>query len=266
MQKKRAEGKIVLDKNGFLWYFTTMLSLRIAGKGFFMPVEHLAIIMDGNGRWATERGLSRSDGHRAGAKQIARVVEAAREFGVKYMTVYAFSTENWKRPQDEVRVLMELIGEFSTRMLPDMMKNNVRLRTIGRTSDLPLLARTALLKAIDMTAKNDGFTLTIALSYGGRAEMIDAMNKMLSERKSDAPLTEDEFRNYLYAPDLPDPDLLIRTGGEMRISNFLLWQLSYSELYVTPVFWPDFDREDLKAALESFSSRDRRFGGLSDKK
>ena len=231
-----------------------------------MPVQHLAIIMDGNGRWAKERGLSRSEGHRAGAEQIAKVVDAAREFGLKYLTVYAFSTENWKRPQDEVRVLMELIKEFTTNMLPDMMKNNVRLRTIGRTSDLPLLSRTALLKAIDATAKNDGFTLNIALSYGGRAEMIDAMNKMLKERKSDKPLTEEEFLNYLYAPDIPDPDLMIRTSGEMRISNFLLWQLSYSELYVTPVYWPDFGKEELAKALENFASRDRRFGGLSEKK
>ncbi len=230
-----------------------------------MPVQHLAIIMDGNGRWATERGLSRSDGHRAGAKQIAKVVEAAREFGIKYLTVYAFSTENWKRPQDEVRVLMELISEFTTDLLPDMLKNNVRLRTIGRTNDLPLLSRMALQKAIDATAKNDGFTLNIALSYGGRAEMIDAMNKMLKERKSDEALTEDEFRNYLYAPDLPDPDMMIRTGGEMRISNFLLWQLSYAELYVTPVYWPDFGRDELAAALENFASRDRRFGGLTEK-
>ena len=231
-----------------------------------MRVQHLAIIMDGNGRWATERGLSRSDGHRAGAKQIAKVVEAAREFGIKYLTVYAFSTENWKRPQDEVRVLMELISEFTTDLLPDMLKNNVRLRTIGRTNDLPLLSRMALQKAIDATAKNDGFTLNIALSYGGRAEIIDAMNKMLKERKSDEALTEDEFRNYLYAPDLPDPDMMIRTGGEMRISNFLLWQLSYAELYVTPVYWPDFGRDELAAALENFASRDRRFGGLTEKK
>lgn len=231
-----------------------------------MPVQHLAIIMDGNGRWAKERGLSRSEGHRAGAKQIAKVVDAAREFGIKYLTVYAFSTENWKRPQDEVRVLMELIREFTTDMLPDMMKNNVRLRTIGRTSDLPLPSRLALQKAIDTTAKNDGFTLNIALSYGGRAEMIDAMNKMLKERKSDEPLTEEEFRNYLYAPDIPDPDMMIRTSGEMRISNFLLWQLSYSELYVTPVYWPDFGKEELAKALENFASRDRRFGGLSEKK
>lgn len=231
-----------------------------------MPVEHLAIIMDGNGRWATERGLSRSDGHRAGAKQIAKVVEAAREFGIKYLTVYAFSTENWKRPADEVRVLMELVSEFSTNLLPDMLKNGVRLRTIGRTDDLPLLSRTALKQAIKATENNRDFTITVALSYGGRAELIDGMNRMLKERKSDEVLTEAEFRNYLYAPDIPDPDLLIRTGGEMRISNFLLWQLSYSEFYVTPVFWPDFGRDELKKALDSFAGRDRRFGGLNDKK
>lgn len=233
---------------------------------FIMPVEHLAIIMDGNGRWATERGLSRSDGHRAGAKQIAKVVEAAREFGIKYLTVYAFSTENWKRPADEVRVLMELVSEFSTNLLPDMLKNGVRLRTIGRTDDLPLLSRTALKQAIKATENNRDFTITVALSYGGRAELIDGMNRMLKERKSDEVLTEAEFRNYLYAPDIPDPDLLIRTGGEMRISNFLLWQLSYSEFYVTPVFWPDFGRDELKKALDSFAGRDRRFGGLNDKK
>lgn len=231
-----------------------------------MPVEHLAIIMDGNGRWATERNLSRSDGHRAGARQIAKVVEAAREFGIKYLTVYAFSTENWKRPADEVRVLMELISEFSSGSLPDMLKNGVRLRTIGRTDDLPLLSRTALKQAIKATENNRDFTITVALSYGGRAEMLDGMNRMLKERKSDEPLTEAEFRNYLYAPDIPDPDLLIRTGGEMRISNFLLWQLSYTELYVTPVFWPDFGRDELKKALESYAARDRRFGGLNDKK
>ena len=228
-----------------------------------MPVKHLAIIMDGNGRWATERGLSRSEGHLAGARQISKVVEAAREFGIKYLTVYAFSTENWKRPQDEVGALMDLITEFTTNSLPDMMKNGVRLRTIGRTGDLPLIPRTALKKAIAATEKNENFTLNIALSYGGRAEMIDAMNRMLKERKSDEALTEEEFRNYLYAPDLPDPELMIRTGGEMRISNFLLWQLSYAELYVTPVYWPDFGRKELAAALENFAGRDRRFGGLT---
>ena len=230
-----------------------------------MSVEHLAIIMDGNGRWATERGLSRSEGHAAGARQIEKVVEAAREAGIKYLTVYAFSTENWKRPEPEVSALMELLRQFTTDKLQSMMENNVRLRTIGRTDDIPLIPRMALKKAIETTAKNDGFTLTLALSYGSRAELVDGMNKMLKERKSDKPLTEEEFRNYLYAPDIPDPDLMIRTSGEMRISNFLLWELSYAELYVTDTFWPDFDENTLNEALSSFGGRKRRFGGLNKK-
>ena len=226
-------------------------------------IEHIAIIMDGNGRWATERGLSRSEGHLAGAKQISVVADAARAMGIKSLTLYAFSTENWKRPQPEVSALMTLLKDFATSELPQMMKNNVRLRTIGRTADLPALSRAALLHAIEMTKNNNGFTVNIALSYGGRAEIVDAVNKIIKERKSDAPLTEEEFRNYLYLPDMPDPDLMIRTGGDLRISNFLLWQLSYAELYVTDTYWPDFGAEDLQAAIASFEGRERRFGGLN---
>ncbi|MCI5780040.1 MAG: isoprenyl transferase [Lentisphaeria bacterium] len=226
-------------------------------------IQHVAIIMDGNGRWATQRGLSRSEGHRAGAKQISVVADAARKLGIKYLTIYAFSTENWKRPEAEVSALMGLIVEFASSELPKMMENNVRLRTIGRTADLPLASRTALLNAIEKTKDNDGFTINVALSYGGRAEIVDAVNKILRERKSKKPVTEAEFRDYLYLPDMPDPDLMIRTGGNLRISNFLLWQLSYAELYVTPVFWPDFGEDDLKAALASFEGRERRFGGLN---
>ena len=226
-------------------------------------IKHIAIIMDGNGRWATERGLSRSDGHVAGAKQISKVVDAAAEMGIESLTLYAFSTENWKRPEPEVTALMRILKEFSVSQLPAMMKNGVRLRTIGRTADLPLASRLALLKAIDMTKNNTKFTINIALSYGGRAEIVDAVNKILKERKSDQPITEDEFRDYLYLPDMPDPDLLIRTGGNLRISNFLLWQISYSEIYVTPTYWPDFGKEELAKAIESFSGRERRFGGLN---
>jgi undecaprenyl diphosphate synthase len=226
-------------------------------------IKHIAIIMDGNGRWATERGLSRSDGHVAGAKQISKVVDAAAEMGIESLTLYAFSTENWKRPEPEVTALMQILKEFSVSQLPAMMKNGVRLRTIGRTADLPLASRLALLKAIDMTKDNTKFTINIALSYGGRAEIVDAVNKILKERKSDQPITEDEFRDYLYLPDMPDPDLLIRTGGNLRISNFLLWQISYSEIYVTPTYWPDFGKEELAKAIESFSGRERRFGGLN---
>ena len=227
-------------------------------------IKHIAIIMDGNGRWATERGLSRSEGHLAGARQIGKVVDAAAKMGIESLTLYAFSTENWKRPEPEVTALMTILKEFAVSELPAMMKNGVRLRTIGRTADLPLPSRMALLKAIDLTRNNSKFTVNIALSYGGRAEIVDAVNKIIKERKSDAPLTEEEFRNYLYLPDMPDPDLLIRTGGNLRISNFLLWQISYSELYVTSTYWPDFGEKELAAAIEAFSGRERRFGGLNN--
>jgi len=227
-------------------------------------VNHLAIIMDGNGRWAEERGLSRSEGHRAGAEQISVIADAAADFGIKYLTVYAFSTENWKRPPAEVLCLMNLIDEFCTKKVPDMMKNGVRLRTIGRSDDLPLLARRALFKAIEQTKDNDKFTLTIALSYGGRAELVDAVNKIIEEKRTKK-VDEKSFAQYLYAPELPDPDLLIRTGGEMRLSNFLLWELSYAEFYVTDTYWPAFSKEDLAKALDAFGKRKRRFGGLNKK-
>ena len=226
-------------------------------------MEHIAIIMDGNGRWAEARGLSRSDGHKAGADNISRIADAAREFGIKYLTLYAFSTENWKRPPAEVAFLMGLISEITEKQLPQMMKNNVRLRTIGRTQDLPLPARKSLLKCIEETKNNTGLTLNIALSYGGRAEITDAVNKILAEKKPGEKIDEKEFTKYLYAPDIPDPDLLIRTSGELRLSNFLLWQLSYSEIYVTETHWPDFDKEALQKALDSFGKRKRRFGGLN---
>ena len=220
--------------------------------------------MDGNGRWAEERGLTRSDGHKAGARQIGVAARAAIKAGIKYLTLYAFSTENWKRPKDEVAVLMGLISEFAKSELPNMMRDGVRLRTIGRTADLPLAARTALEFAIKQTEKNDTLTINIALSYGGRAEIVDAVNKIIAEKRT-APVDEKEFVNYLYAPDIPDPDLLIRTSGELRLSNFLLWELSYSELYVTNTYWPDFDENTLAEALASFGSRKRRFGGLNKK-
>jgi undecaprenyl diphosphate synthase len=226
-------------------------------------IQHVAIIMDGNGRWATERGLTRPEGHRAGAKQISVVADAARKMGIKYMTIYAFSTENWKRPQTEVAALMSLLKEFSTMEIDKMMENNVRLCTSGRTEDVPVFAKKALLDAIEKTKNNDGFTINVAFSYGGRAEIVDAVNKILKERKSDEPVTEEEFSKYLYHPEIPDPELMIRTGGELRISNFLLWQLSYAELYVTPVYWPDFGEADLQKAIETFAGRDRRFGGLN---
>ena len=230
-----------------------------------MP-QHIAIIMDGSGRWATERGLPRSEGHRAGARQLATVADAAARLGVQYLTLYAFSTENWRRPIAEVTALMGLLREFVDERLPELVERNIRLWTIGRTDDLPAPTRNALRKAIEATSHNTGITVTLALSYGGRAEIADAVTRLLAERAGDTrPVTEDDIRRHLYHPDLPDPELMIRTGGEHRLSNFLLWQLSYAELYVTPVYWPDFGEQQLREAIDAFSRRERRFGNVPAK-
>ncbi|WP_243402513.1 isoprenyl transferase [Victivallis vadensis] len=230
-----------------------------------MKVRHVAIIMDGNGRWAERRGLPKVEGHRQGARQVTEVLKAAQEYGVEFLTLYAFSTENWKRPVAEVTALMGLLEEFIDDKLPELMKNGIRLRTIGRTEDLFPGARKKLLHAIEMTEKNNGGTLNLALNYGGRAEIVDAVNKMAAEMTEKGgrfpKVTEESFRNYLYASDIPDPDLLIRTSGELRLSNFLLWELSYSEMYVTDTLWPDFGKKEFGEALEAYGQRDRRFGG-----
>lgn len=228
-------------------------------------VRHVAIIMDGNGRWAERRGLPKVEGHRQGARQVTEVLKAAQEYGVEFLTLYAFSTENWKRPVAEVTALMGLLEEFIDDKLPELMKNGIRLRTIGRTEDLFPGARKKLLHAIEMTEKNNGGTLNLALNYGGRAEIVDAVNKMAAEMTEKGgrfpKVTEESFRNYLYASDIPDPDLLIRTSGELRLSNFLLWELSYSEMYVTDTLWPDFGKKEFGEALEAYGQRERRFGG-----
>ena len=221
--------------------------------------------MDGNGRWAERRGLPKVEGHRQGARQVTEVLKAAQEYGVEFLTLYAFSTENWKRPVAEVTALMGLLEEFIDDKLPEVMKKGIRLRTIGRTEDLLPGAREKVLHAIEMTEKNNGGTLNLALNYGGRAEIVDAVNKMAAEMTEKGgrfpKVTEESFRNYLYAPDIPDPDLLIRTSGELRLSNFLLWELSYSEMYVTDTLWPDFGKKEFGEALEAYGQRDRRFGG-----
>ena len=230
-----------------------------------VKVRHVAIIMDGNGRWAERRGLPKVEGHRQGARQVTEVLKAAQEYGVEFLTLYAFSTENWKRPVAEVTALMGLLEEFIDDKLPELMKNGIRLRTIGRTEDLFPGARKKLLHAIEMTEKNNGGTLNLALNYGGRAEIVDAVNKMAAEMTEKGgrfpKVTEESFRNSLDAPDIPDPDLLIRTSGELRLSNFLLWELSYSEMYVTDTLWPDFGKKEFGEALEAYGQRDRRFGG-----
>lgn len=233
-------------------------------KGF-KKIEHVAIIMDGNGRWAKQKGLKHIEGHKEGAKAVRKAIEASKKLGIKYLTLYAFSTENWKRPPDEVKGLMSLLRSFLDENLDKIHKEGIKLRVIGRIQQIPFPTRRKLLNAVKLTENNKSGTLVLALSYGGRAEIIDAVKKIagdISEKKLKVEkLDEETFSNYLYAPDIPDPDLMIRTSGEMRISNFLLWQLSYSELYITDVLWPDFDENEFKKAIDDYYGRNRRFGG-----
>lgn len=228
--------------------------------------RHIAIIMDGNGRWARERGLPRTEGHRRGAESVRRVVEACGELGVEFLTMYAFSSENWKRPKREVDALMRLLQQFLKSKTAEMMKQNVRLQAIGRLHDLPEACQAELHRSITKTAQNTGLTLILALSYGGREEIIDGVKSLLESVEKghlDKAMIDGEvFSKHLYTRYYPDPDLLIRTSGELRLSNFLLWQMSYTEFYVTEKLWPDFGREELWEALRAFSARKRRFGGV----
>ena len=220
--------------------------------------EHVAMIMDGNGRWATQRGKKRGEGHKAGAKTLGDVLNWCGDRGIKYLTVYAFSTENWKRPQEEVKGLMDLFAHMLKTKEHSFMKNQVRFRMIGRRGDLSkkLLA---VIEALEKKTAHFERQFIVAISYGGRAEIVDAMNAAMREGE---PLTEETFRNYLYAPDVPDPDLVIRTSGELRTSNFLLWETAYSEYYFTDVLWPDFSEAELDKALEAYAQRHRRKGGV----
>ena len=226
--------------------------------------RHIAIIMDGNGRWAKSRGWDRTAGHRAGTDATRRIVRACGERSIEHLTLYTFSSENWQRPPLEVRALMSLLVEMVEREVDDLMANDVRLRTIGDLSRLPERTREALERGVERTASNRGLQLHLALSYGGRAEILDGVRSLAraaqSGRISPSEITEDVFRRSLYAPDVPDPDLLIRTGGDWRISNFLLWQAAYAELWFTDVLWPDFQAEHLDRAIAEFQGRQRRYG------
>ena len=229
--------------------------------------RHVAIIMDGNGRWAAARHVPRLFGHRAGAVAVRRIVEAAVELGLEYLTLYAFSWENWSRPSAEITELMELLSEFIRREMPTLRTHRVRMRAIGRLEQLPDKARESLAWVSAETASFDRMTLTLALSYGGRQEIIDAARRLAILAREGAmqpeQLDEARFAQQLYAPDLPDPDLMIRTSGEQRVSNFLLWQASYAEFYVTPKCWPDFSKADLQAAITEYQRRERRFGSTA---
>ena len=227
---------------------------------------HIAIIMDGNGRWARKRGLPRVAGHRAGINAVREVVEASAELGIHVLTLYAFSVENWKRPQTEVSTLMQLLKEYLNKELDNIHKNNIRFRTLGRTDQLDASVRRELDKGIARTSSNTGMIFNVALNYGGRAEIVDAVNQILRNGGSTAAanggITETQFAEHLYTAGLPDPDLLIRTSGELRISNFLLWQIAYAEIWVTDTLWPDFGKQHLYEAIIAFHKRERRYGGL----
>lgn len=230
--------------------------------------KHIAIVMDGNGRWARQKGLPRTEGHVRGHYVLRDIVQAASDFGVKILTVYAFSTENWRRPKEETEALMHLFAEGARQETPDMLKNGVRMLVSGRIDSLPDIARDALLEAVNATAGGDRITLNLAINYGGRAEIVDAaaaVARLAAQGKiSPEDVDEDLFARYLYQPELPDPDLLIRTAGEMRVSNFLLWEIAYSEIHVTSVLWPDFTKEDLARAIIDYQNRVRKFGGVAD--
>ena len=231
----------------------------------FPEVKHVAIIMDGNGRWAKKHDLPRVEGHKKGADTVEELLHYVYNYGVKYVTLYAFSTENWKRSEEEVNALMALLSFFLQEKKQTMLDNKIRLCVTGRIDGLPKEVADSLREVMAETAKEYEYTLILALNYGGRAELVDAAKKFAKEcisgKISPDSLDESTFKQYLYLPDVPDPDLMIRTSGELRLSNFLLWELSYSEIFVTDTLWPDFSEEEFRRILENFSKRDRRFGG-----
>lgn len=254
----------------------TIISSRVTGTGEAtiqsraIPLQshplrvplHTAIIMDGNGRWAKGRGLPRLAGHRAGTENIRRVIEAFAQRGVKYLTLYAFSTENWSRPSVEVRGLLRILEEVINRETLALHEKGVRIKHLGRMDRLPTGLKQAIQQALELTKDNTRITVGVAFDYGGRAEIIEAVRRVIKAGISPEDINEDIFSRYLYTAELPDPDLIIRTAGEIRISNFLIWQSAYSEYYSTPAYWPDFDETEVEKALSAYSKRDRKFGGL----
>ena len=226
--------------------------------------QHVAIIMDGNGRWALSRGKPRLAGHRAGTENLRRVIRATVEFGIKYLTIYAFSTENWGRPPAEVKGLMHIFENVIDKELNELHEEGVQLRHIGRLDKLTPKLRKKVLDAIELTKDNDRLILNIAFNYGGRDEIVYAVQNMLRDSVSPDDVSLELISKYLFTAGTPDPDLVIRTSGELRTSNFLIWQSAYSEWYITPTFWPDFDKEEYAKALETYAERDRRYGGVSE--
>ena len=225
---------------------------------------HVAIIMDGNGRWALARGLPRLVGHRAGTENLRRIITACVEFGVKYLTIYAFSTENWGRPREEVEGLMNILEDVIDRELAELNKEGVQLRHIGRLERLDPKLQEKVMEAIELTKHNDRLVLSVAFNYGGRDEIVFAIQKMIKDGIKPEEVSSDMVSHYLFTAGVPDPDLIIRTSGELRVSNFLIWQGAYSEWYVTSVYWPDFNKDEFRKALDTYGQRDRRYGGLTE--
>lgn len=229
--------------------------------------RHLAVIMDGNGRWAQRRHLPRIAGHKAGTEAARTTIETCARLKIEALTLYAFSVENWRRPKTEIDFLMQLLREYLRQEMPLIQRNNIRMRFLGRADDLPEAVQRDTREAERETAKNTGTVLCVALNYGGRAEIVDAVNQILEERRPEAArVTEEEFAQKMYTAGLPDPDLLVRTSGEMRVSNFLLWQIAYAEIYVTETLWPDFSRARLLEAFVDYQKRERRYGGIGEGK
>jgi len=224
--------------------------------------NHIAIIVDGNGRWAEQRGLPRFEGHLAGLERVRSTIRCLNQYQIKYVTLYGFSAENWNRPQDEVMSLFHLLEEIVDKEALELHKLGVKIRHLGRLEELPQGLQQAINRAIELTKNNTGMTFSLAFNYGGRTEILDAVRAIIAEGISPQSIDEKLFNNYLYTAGLPDVDLIIRTGGELRISNFLIWQATYSEYYFTDVLWPDFDEKEIEKALLSYSQRQRRFGGL----
>jgi undecaprenyl diphosphate synthase len=225
--------------------------------------QHVAIIMDGNGRWALKRKLPRLAGHKAGTENLRRIIKACVEFGVGYLTIYAFSTENWGRPREEVNGLLRILEDVIDRELAELSSQGVQLRHLGQLDKLAPILQQKVLAAVESTKHNTKLVLNVAFNYGGRDEIVHAIQQMLKDGISPENVTPDLVSTYLYTSGLPDPDLIIRTSGELRISNFLIWQSAYSEWYVTPTYWPDFSKEEFRKALDEYGSRDRRFGNVA---
>ena len=229
-------------------------------KNIYNLPTHVSIIMDGNGRWAKRRGLPRYEGHREGAKTLENIINFASDMGIKWLSVFAFSTENWNRPKDEVNFIMSLLVEYIDKKIDKLIEKNIKLRFLGRRYNLPENLVKTMEKGENLTKNSTGMNLVVAINYSGRAEIIDAVRKILKENIKEDDITENNFSNFFYIPEMPEPDLLIRTSGEIRISNYMLWELAYTELYFTEVLWPDFNENEFLKALYSYQSRERRFG------